>query len=61
LKALYPVQTTFQREINPAAYSLDEFRRRVTRDDSFVSAILAQPKLFLVGSENELRELTQNQ
>jgi len=61
VRVLHPVQATLQREINPVVYSLDEFRRRTASDDSFVREVLAEPKLFVVGNENELRKLTQDQ
>jgi len=61
VRALHPVQATLQREINPVVYSLEEFRRRAASDDSFVREVLAEPKLFVVGNENELRKLTQDQ
>lgn len=60
VQVLYPVQATLQREINPVVYSLDEFRRRAASDDSFVREVLSQPKLFVVGNENELGKLTQD-
>ena len=61
VQVLHPVQATLQREINPVVYSLEEFRRRAASDDSFVREVLSQPKLFVVGNENELRKLTQDQ
>jgi predicted nucleotidyltransferase len=61
VRVLHPVQATLQREINPVVYSLDEFRRRAASDDSFVREVLAEPKLFVVGNENDLRKLTQDQ
>lgn len=61
VQVLHPVQATLQREINPVVYSLEEFRRRAASDDSFVREVLAKPKLFVVGNENELRKLIQDQ
>lgn len=61
VRALHSVQAILQREINPVVYSLEEFRRRAASDDSFVREVLAEPKLFVVGNENELRKLTQDQ
>lgn len=61
VRALHPAQATLQREINPVVFSLDEFRRRAGSGDAFVLEVLAKPKLFVVGDENELRKLTQNQ
>jgi predicted nucleotidyltransferase len=61
VQELHPVQATLQREINPVVYSLEEFRRRAASDDSFVREVLAKPKLFVMGNENELGKLTQDQ
>ena len=61
VRVLYPVQETLQREINQVLYTLDEFHRRITNGDSFIREILSRPKLFIVGNENELRRLTQDQ
>jgi len=61
VQILHPVQASLQREINPVVYSLDEFRRRRSRADSFILEVLSKPKLFVVGNEDELRKLTQNQ
>lgn len=61
VRALHSAQATLQREINPVVYSLAEFRRRAASDNSFVQEVLAKPKLFVVGNENELRKLTQDQ
>lgn len=61
VQVLHPAQATLQREINPVVYSLQEFRRRAASDDSFIREVLSRPKLFVVGNENELRKLTQDQ
>ncbi len=61
VQILHPAQATLRREINPVVYSPDEFHRRSTRDDSFIREVLSKPKLFIVGSEDELRKLTQDQ
>lgn len=60
VQALHPIQATLQREINPVVYTLEEFRRRAASDDSFIREVLSQPKLFVVGNDNELRKLTQD-
>ena len=61
VSVLQPVQATLQREINPVVYSLEEFHRRAASHDSFIQEVLSQPKLFVVGDENELGKLTQDQ
>ena len=58
IRCLHSTQTTLQREINPVVYSIDEFKRRIENNDSFIKEVLAKPKLFIIGTENELRQLT---
>ncbi len=58
VQLLHPAQTILQREINPVVYSADEFERRIKNNDSFINEVLAKPKLFIIGTENELRQST---
>lgn len=58
IQLLHSTQTTLQREINPVVYSIDEFKRRIENNDSFIKEVLNKPMLFIIGSENELRQLT---
>ena len=45
------------REINPHALSIEEFRRRKQNGNHFLSNVLASPKLFILGSENDLEAM----
>lgn len=42
------------REINPHVLTQEEFAKRRRAQDHFISSVLASPRLFIVGSENEL-------
>jgi predicted nucleotidyltransferase len=42
------------RPVNPSIYSQDELKRKLTEDNAFVSRVLEQPKIFLIGSEDDL-------
>jgi DNA-binding transcriptional ArsR family regulator len=42
------------REINPAVYTPAEFNKKRAARDRFLMQVLSKPKLFVVGSENEL-------
>ena len=42
------------REINPKVLTPSEFRRRKRTDDPFLSRVLAEPRLFIIGDEHEL-------
>lgn len=58
VQALYSTQATLQRELNPVVYSIEEFERRLESNDSFIKEVLAKPKLFIIGTEHELSQLT---
>ncbi|MFO1264138.1 MAG: nucleotidyltransferase domain-containing protein [Rhodoferax sp.] len=49
LEALEPAQGSLGRKINPACYSPEEFNRRREEPESFVSRVLTQPILPLIG------------
>lgn len=42
------------RAISPAVYSPDEFKRKLTDGNDFLLRILGQPKIFLIGADDDL-------
>ena len=57
VKALYPAQEQLQREINPVIYTGAEFTRRLNAREPFIANLLANPKLFVIGTEHDLGKL----
>lgn len=57
VRVFYPLHERLGREINPAVMSADEFRDKFAHGDRFVSRIVKEPKMFLMGGEDDLREL----
>ena len=55
--ATYPAQAELGREINPVVYSAHEFKRRVQEQDAFIQDMVSKPKIFLIGTENDLSQL----
>ncbi len=53
-KRLSDISREVGREINPHVFTIEEFRKRKSGDDHFVSAVLKGPRLFLRGGEDEL-------
>jgi predicted nucleotidyltransferase len=47
------------REINPHVFAKDEIRKRKERNDHFISQVLESPKIFIIGSENELKTMAE--
>jgi predicted nucleotidyltransferase len=45
------------REVNPTVYSEKEFREKLRTRHHFLTAVMAAPKLFLIGDESELKRL----
>ena len=42
------------RPVNPTVYSLKELARRRKQGNAFVTRVLAQPKIWLIGGEGDL-------
>ncbi len=53
-------ETKLKRTISPTIYSAAEFSEKARKRDHFITRVLEQPKLFLVGDENALRKLTKS-
>ncbi len=55
VSALYPVQATLGREVNPKIYHKEEWTRMKTANDAFVTEVLAKPRMDVIGSGDESR------
>ena len=58
-KRLSGLATKLGREINPHALTPAEFARRVNGREHFINSVLETPRLFVIGSEDELSRLVQ--
>ena len=54
MAALHPVAEQLDRTINPTLYSPAELKQRIATGNSFVTRVLAQPRIWLLGGEHEL-------
>lgn len=54
VEALYSAQEIIQREINPKVYSQSEWRKLRSSDSTFVTDLLDNPKLFIIGDMDDL-------
>lgn len=55
---LAPAQAKLRREINPSLYPAGEWRTKLAAGNHFLNSVAKAPKLFIIGAENELRELS---
>jgi predicted nucleotidyltransferase len=53
--ALESASEQLARPINPTIYTHKELARRMKQGDAFVTRVLAQPKVWLIGGEDDLR------
>ncbi|MEK6299350.1 MAG: toxin-antitoxin system toxin subunit [Acidobacteriota bacterium] len=56
-KRLSGIAAKIGREINPHVLTSEEFARRVEVHDHFITSVLTTPRLFVIGSEHELKTM----
>jgi predicted nucleotidyltransferase len=57
IEALAPAERRLGREINPTVFARAEFATGLRTRNHFLTTVRAEPKLFLVGDEDELENL----
>lgn len=58
--ALVPVRERLRREVNPVVMTADIFRSKLKTRDRFVSRLVREPKIFLVGDAGEFAKLAES-
>jgi predicted nucleotidyltransferase len=53
-EALTKAEETLGRKVSPTLYSPDEFMKKLRDDNHFVTRVLEQPKIVLLGDENAI-------
>ena len=46
---------TLERKVNPTLYRPADLAKRIQQDNAFVTRVLQQPKIWLLGNEEQLR------
>lgn len=54
IDALHPAQAQLAREINPKVFSASEWKTSLGEKNAFVTDIMSNPKIFLIGEERDL-------
>lgn len=42
------------RKVNPTIYKSEEFRNKLKSDNNFIKRVIEQPKIFLIGAEDDI-------
>jgi predicted nucleotidyltransferase len=54
-KAIESAEAILHRPLNPNLTTLDEWQKKIAKGNSFIATVAEQPKLFIYGSDNDLR------
>ncbi len=57
VRRLSKVHEDLGREINPVVWTAEEFRSRLAAQDHFLTSVLREPRLMVLGDERKLGEL----
>ena len=60
VKALAPVRDQLGRDINPVAMTRKKFVAQRNRNDRFISRVLEEPRILVIGSPDELAKLAED-
>jgi predicted nucleotidyltransferase len=61
VRLLDPAAAVLGREVNPKVYSAAQWRTAVKAKDPFVLDVLARPKIFLIGNDDEVERTGRRQ
>lgn len=53
VQAVYPLQETLGREINPKLYSPEEWRAALVENSAFIQDIMQKPQLWIAGDKDD--------
>ena len=52
--ALEPLHAELGRPVNPTVYSPADLRERMVQGNAFVKRVMAQPKIWILGTEHDI-------
>jgi len=54
MNELMPVEKQLKRTINPSIYSKEDFQRKLEQGNSFLTRVMSQEKIMIIGDENAI-------
>jgi len=57
IKAVRTFRNEVSREINPSIFTVEEYKNRLLQGNHFLNSLQNTPKIFIIGDENEFRNL----
>jgi predicted nucleotidyltransferase len=59
LKRLREPEKLLGRDINPSLFQISEMKQRMKDQDPFIGRLIAEPKIMLIGNEDDIRRLAE--
>lgn len=59
VQTFHPAEAQLSREVNPTVYSPHEFKAKLAAKHHFLTSVLKEPKVFLIGDEHDLTGLAE--
>jgi len=60
VKVLSPLQAVLGREINPVVMTVEKLLAQIKKKDRFAARVLEEPKIFIMGGEDEFAKLIED-
>lgn len=60
MELLIPVEGKLGRTINPTIYTMSQIKKRLRDKNPFLTKVMKQPKLWVKGSENDIKKFRQS-
>ncbi len=55
MNLLIPAEKELQRPVNPSIYSLEDFNKKLEKNNSFITRVMEQDKINIIGNTNDIR------
>ncbi len=55
MNRLIPIEKDLQRRINPSIYTLEDFKKKLNQNNSFIMRVLEQEKINVIGNADAIR------
>ena len=56
-RTITEAESALDRKINPTFHTPQEWKQKIKEKNHFITKIIVQPKIFLIGTEDELKQL----
>ncbi len=59
MNVLIVAEKSLGRPVNPSIYTIEQIKTRLKENNAFISRVMVQPKIWIKGIENDIREIGQ--